>query len=58
MMKTIKFKNLVKIRVQQNAYNYLIRKQGSKGKANAYKDLSMAEYLLLTNKILYISEQA
>ena len=56
-MKDFQFKNLVKSRVQENAFNYLIKKQGSKGKANVYQNLSMAEYLLPTNKMLSISEK-
>ena len=57
LMKDFQFKNLVKSRVQENAFNYLIKKQGSKGKANVYQNLSMAEYLLPTNKMLSISEK-
>ena len=51
------FKTLVKDRVKENAFEYLLKKQGSKGKPNRYTELSMAEYLLPTNKILSITEK-
>ena len=54
LMTNSKFKNLIKERVKKNAFEYLMNKQGSKGK---HTDLSMAEYLLPTNKILSINEK-
>jgi hypothetical protein len=52
-----KFKNIVKTKVRDSAYNYLISKSRSKGKENQFEELSMAEYLLPLNKSLSISEK-
>ena len=57
LMTNNQFKNLVKERVKENAFEYLLKKQGSKGKPNRYTELSMAEYLLPTNQILSINEK-
>ena len=57
LMTNNQFKTLVKDRVKENAFEYLLKKQGSKGKPNRYTELSMAEYLLPTNKILSITEK-
>ena len=57
LMTNSKFKNLVKDRVKKNAFEYLMNKQGSKGKPNRYTDLSMAEYLHPTNEILSINQK-
>ena len=54
LMTNSKFKNLVKDRLKQNAFEYLMNKQESKVKPNSYTELSMAEYLLPTNAILSI----
>ena len=52
LMTNNQFKTLVKDRVKENVFEYLLKKQGSKGKPNRYTELSMAEYLLPTNNIL------
>ena len=57
IMTNSKFKTLVKERVNHSAFEYLMNKQGSKGKPNRYTELSMAEYLLPTNEIISISEK-
>ena len=57
LMPQSQFKKLVKTRVTENAFNYLIKKQGSKGKENKCEDLSMAEYLHPTNKAISISDK-
>ena len=43
--------------MKESAFKYLKEKQGSKGKDNVYKDLSMAKYLLPYNNKLTIVEK-
>jgi hypothetical protein len=43
--------------VKENAYKYLMNKVGSKGKENAYTELTMADFLLPENKDLSISHK-
>ena len=57
LMTKNQFRNLVKVRVKENALKYLTDRQGSKGKENKYSNLSMVEYLLPTNNILSITEK-
>ena len=57
LMSEQKFRNLLKLKVKESAFSYLIGKQKSKGKENKYEDLSMSEYLLPTNKTLTIAEK-
>ena len=42
LMREQKFGNMLKLKVNESAFKYLKEKQGSKGKDNVYKDLSMA----------------
>jgi hypothetical protein len=56
IMTNSKFKTLVKDRVKHSAFEYFMNKQESKGKPNRYTELSLAEYLLLTNKIISIDQ--
>ena len=42
------------MRIQENAYTYLVSQQGSKGKENIYSHLIMADYLLPENSVLTI----
>ena len=51
------FNKLLKERLKENAFKYLINKQGSKGSEIIYSDLSMSEYLLPTNSELTIEEK-
>ena len=39
-----KYRNILKIRITENALLYLIKKQRSKGKEIIYQDIQMAEY--------------
>jgi hypothetical protein len=48
-MSKTKFKNMVKIRIKRNAFNYLMKKRGSKGCQIQYSTLEMSEYLLPYN---------
>jgi hypothetical protein len=40
-----KFRNILKVRIKENALRYLTGKQRSKGKEMVYTDIEMAEYL-------------
>jgi hypothetical protein len=57
LMTNNKIKNRVKDRVKESVFEFLLKKQGSKGKPNRYTELSMTEYWLPTNKILSITEK-
>ena len=52
-----KFRKLLKVRSRENAFIYLKGKQGTKGKENNHKDLSMAEYLQPANNLITIEEK-
>ena len=52
-----KFKKLIKDRIQVKALEYLLAKQGSKGKEIKFTTLEMSEYLLPFNSILNIEEK-
>ena len=52
-----KFRKLIKVRSRENAFIYLKGKQGTKGKENNQKDLSMAEYLQPANNLITIEEK-
>ena len=56
MTKT-KFRNLIKVKIKEKAFNYLIEKRGQKGKEINYFNLKMANYLLPNNQGLKIEEQ-
>ena len=56
-MPRIKFKNLIKIRIETNALEYLQNKRGSKGKEIEFTSLEMSEYLLPYNSIMSIEEK-
>ena len=56
-MTRIKFKNLIKIRIERNALEYLQNKRGSKGKEIEFTSLEMSEYLLPYNSIMSIEEK-
>ena len=51
------FTKMLKENGRKNAFKYLLSKKGSKGKENSETELSMAEYLLPTNRALTISER-
>ena len=57
LMSKRKFRNMLKLKVKQTAFQYLKEKQGSKGKENVYNELCMAEYLLPHNNKLTIVEK-
>ena len=52
-----KFKNILKEKFKRNALEYLLKKQGSKGKEITYLKLEMSEYLLPTNNQLTIEQK-
>ena len=52
-----KFKNILKEKIKENALEYLLRKQGSKGKEMKYKCLEMADYLQPFDNVLTIEEK-
>ena len=53
----IKYRNILKIRINKNALKYLTDKQRSKGKEIMYKDIQMAEYLLPVNSKLSVEQK-
>jgi hypothetical protein len=57
LMSKNQFNNLLKERLRENAFEYIVRKQGSKGSELKYLDPSMSEYLLPTNSELSIEEK-
>jgi hypothetical protein len=57
LMSTNQFDKLLKERLKENAFNYLINKQGSTGSDIINSDLLMSEYLLSTNSELTIAEK-
>jgi hypothetical protein len=56
-MSKTKFNNLIKISIQRSALEYLLGKQGSKGKDIIYSDIKMAEYLMPSNSNLTIEQK-
>jgi hypothetical protein len=44
-----KFKSLLKTRIKENAFEYLLKRRGSKGQGIHYSTLEMSEYLLPHN---------
>ena len=50
-------KNILKQQILKEAFEYLVRKKGTKGKEIEYKELKMAEYLLPNNIVLSIENQ-
>ena len=48
-MNDVKFKKLVKSRIKENAFKYLLKRRGSKGQGIEYSGLEMSEYLLPHN---------
>ena len=57
LMSKNQFSKLLKERSRENAFKYLIDKQGSKGSEIIYSDLSMSDYLLPTNSELTVEEK-
>ena len=56
-LKKNKFRKLLQESIRKKALQYLVEKQGRKGKEIKYLSLKMAEYLLPNSEILTISEQ-
>ena len=52
-----KFKKLLKTRIKENAFEYLLKRRGSKGQGIHYSSLEMSEYLLPHNDKLNIDEK-
>ena len=50
-MNKTKFNKLLKERIKENAFDYLLKKQGTKGKDILYKNIEMANYLQPYSKI-------
>ena len=57
LMTKNKFTSILKERVKENAFKYLLDKRGKKGKEIHYSGLEMSEYLLPTNQKLTIDEK-
>ena len=57
LMKTTQFRKLLKESIKNKALEYLLNKQGSKGKEIKYSCLKMAEYLLPNDEKLSISDR-
>ena len=53
----IKFANILKIRMKENAMLYLKKKQKSKGKEIIYTNIEMADYLQPINSKLTIEQK-
>ena len=56
-MPTTSFKKLVKSKIKEKAFKYLLDKRGSKGKEIEYSALLMAEYLLPFNDKMSIDQK-
>merc|ERR1711954_604984 len=56
-MKTFKFKKIVTARLKEKAFNYLLNKQGIKGREIKYNEFQMAEYLLPNETLKSIEDQ-
>ena len=57
MMSKENFANIVKSKIPEMAFKYLLNKRGSKGKEILYNRLEMAEYLTPNNDMLRIEEK-
>ena len=57
MMSKENFANIVKSKIPEMAFKYLLNKRGSKGKEILYNRLEMAEYLTPNNDMLKIEEK-
>ena len=57
LMSKRQFTNILKSRIRENALNYLVGKQKSKGKEIMYNEIQMAEYLLPDNNLTVIQKQ-
>ena len=56
-MSKAKFNKLLKERIKEKALDYLIKKQGRKGKDITYKSIDMADYLQPYSKISITEKQ-
>ena len=57
MMSKENFSKIVKSKIPELAFKYLLSKRGSKGKEIFYKRLEMADYLMPNNNMLNIEEK-
>ena len=53
----MQFTNILNQKINENAFKYLMKRKGSKGKETIEEELCMAEYLLPSNSALSISEK-
>ena len=56
-MSKSKYNSLLKQRINENALEYLIGKQGKKGKEIKYSNITMADYLLPNNNLSNLDKQ-
>ena len=56
-MKTFKFRKIVTARLKERAFEYLLNKQGIKGREIKYNEFQMAEYLLPNETLKSIEDQ-
>ena len=56
-MSADKFKSLLKTRIKENAFEYLLKRRGSKGQGLHYSTLEMSEYLLPHNDKMNVDEK-
>ena len=57
IMKTIKFKNILKQKIKRKSFEYLLNKRKRKGNEIIYSELQMADYLLPNENIKSIEDQ-
>ena len=57
MMQKETFLKIIKSKIENLALNYLLKKQGLKGKEIVYKRLEMANYLMPQNEKIDIEEK-
>ena len=57
VMSKMQFTNILNQKINENAFKYLMKRKGSKGKETIEEELCMAEYMLPTNSELSISEK-
>ena len=56
-MKTNKFKNIIKQKIKEKSFEYLLKKRKRKGNEIIYSELQMADYLLPNENINNIEDQ-
>ena len=51
------FSKIIKSKISDQAFNYLLNKRGSKGQEIIYNRLEMAEYLMPSNNMINIEDK-